>query len=499
MGFMDSPDGMAAGAQRREGAPRARSVAFVTLGCAKNEVDTAHMRERVEAAGHAVVDDPALADAVVVNTCSFIQAATEESIEAAFDVAGLPRMEDGSAALVVAGCMPARYGEALEDELSEARAFVPCAREDDIVQVLESVFAQLPESAPGVPGAVGGGRAGAGDGNAPAAAGDGAAEGGAGVQPDGGFPAEADAAGGAGVPAGARGPVSAYVKISDGCDRFCSYCTIPLIRGRYRSFPLADVCAEVDAHVARGVREIVLVAQDTGRWGTDFDAPSSLAALLSALAERHPRTWFRVMYVQPEGVDDALLDAVAAHANVCPYFDVPLQHVDPELLSAMNRRGSRAEFENLARRIRERVPGAVLRTTLIAGFPGETEEQFQSLCDFVEDAPFDYVGVFAYSREEGTRAFGLPGQLDEDEKAERAQRLRDVADAACLPRIAARVGREMDVLVEGREEDGQLFGRAMCQAPEVDGVVYLDAGEVGQVVRVRIVDTLLYEMEGERA
>ena len=277
-----------------------------------------------------------------------------------------------------------------------------------------------------------------------------------------------------------QGAVSAYVKISDGCDRFCSYCTIPLIRGRYRSFPLADVCAEVDAHVARGVREIVLVAQDTGRWGTDFDAPSSLAALLSALAERHPRTWFRVMYVQPEGVDDALLDAVAAHANVCPYFDVPLQHVDPELLSAMNRRGSRAEFEDLARRIRERVPGAVLRTTLIAGFPGETEEQFQSLCDFVEDAPFDYVGVFAYSREEGTRAFGLPGQLDEDEKAERAQRLRDVADAACLPRIAARVGREMDVLVEGREEDGQLFGRAMCQAPEVDGVVYLDAGEVGR-------------------
>ena len=190
---------------------------------------------------------------------------------------------------------------------------------------------------------------------------------------------------------------------------------------------------------------------------------------------------------------------MASHPNVCPYFDLPLQHVDASLLAAMNRKGSREDFLALAERIRTKVPHAVLRTTLIAGFPGETEEQFEDLCDFVEEAPFDYVGVFAYSREEGTRAFGLPGQLDADEKADRAQRLRDVADASCMPRIAARVGQEMDVLVEGREEDGQLFGRAMCQAPEVDGVVYLDAGEVGQVVRVRIVDTLLYEMEGELA
>ena len=493
MGFMDSPDGMAERAQRREGAPRARSVAFVTSGCAKNEVDTAHMRERVEAAGHAVVDDPALADAVVVNTCSFIQAATEESIEAVFDVAGLPRMEDGSAALVVAGCMPARYGEALEDELSEARAFVPCAREDDIVQVLEGMFAQLPESAPGTPGAVGGGRAGAGDGNAPTAAGDGAAEGGAGVQPDGGFPAEADAA-------GARGAVSAYVKISDGCDRFCSYCTIPLIRGRYRSFPLADVCAEVDAHVARGVREIVLVAQDTGRWGTDFDAPSSLAALLSALAERHPRTWFRVMYVQPEGRGRRAAGRGGGPCQRVPLLRRPAAARGPGTACRHEPHAGRARNSRTWRA----ASGSACRARCCArrssrDSPARRRSSSRSLCDFVEEAPFDYVGVFAYSREEGTRAFGLPGQLDEDEKAERAQRLRDVADAACLPRIAARVGREMDVLVEGREEDGQLFGRAMCQAPEVDGVVYLDAGEVGQVVRVRIVDTLLYEMEGERA
>lgn len=427
-------------------APR---VAFVTLGCAKNEADTARMRARLVQAGFSIEDDPACADAVVVNTCSFIQSATEESLEAIFDVAGLPNVAAG-AALIVAGCMPARYGDDLAGELVEARAFVPCSREDDIAVVAAEALGldELPAR----------------DAEAPV------------VLP---------------------GSVSAYVKISDGCDRFCTYCTIPYIRGRYRSFPFDDVRADVAAQVEAGAREIVLIAQDTGRWGADFEEPSSLARLLSALAEQFPQTWFRVMYIQPEGLTDELLDAVAAHANVCDYFDIPLQHVDAGILRAMNRTGSREEFMALVERVLAHVPGATLRTTLIAGFPGETDEQFEDLCSFVEEGLFDYVGVFPYSREEGTRAYDLPDQVDEDEKADRAQRLRDLADAVCCPRIAARVGREMDVLVEGFEEDGQLFGRAMCQAPEVDGVTYLAAGEPGEVRRVRIADTLLYEMEGE--
>lgn len=433
-----------------------KSVAFVTLGCAKNEVDTEHMRERVADAGYALADDPADADAIVVNTCSFIQAATEESLEAVFEAADLPNVANGRAALVVAGCMPARYGADLEAELVEAGAFVPCSREDDIALVLAETIGKAD-----------------GEGAAPCAA--------------------SSAVEGSSAP---RGPVSAYVKISDGCDRFCSYCTIPFIRGRYRSFPLDDVRAEVRKQVDRGVREIVLIAQDTGRWGADFPEPSTLAALVSTLAEEHPSTWFRLMYIQPEGLTDELLEAVASHANVCDYFDIPLQHVDADILRAMNRTGSRADFEALAARVRRRMPDAALRTTLIAGFPGETDEQFEELCSFVEDADFDYIGVFPYSREEGTRAHDLPNQVDEDEKADRAQRLRDLADAVCAPRIAARIGRELDVLVEGREEDGQLFGRAMCQAPEVDGVTYLEAGEVGDIVRVRVEDTLLYEMEG---
>lgn len=431
-------------------APR---VAFITLGCAKNEVDTEHMRARLAQAGFRLSSDPEQAEAVVVNTCSFIQAATEESLEAIFDTASLENVASGQAKLIVAGCMPARYGDDLAGELDEAAAFVPCSREDDIVEVIGRAL--------GV--------------SAPVAT-------------------EEESASEVSMEEPAA--VSAYVKISDGCDRFCSYCTIPYIRGRYHSFPPETVQAEVANLVARGTREIVLIAQDTGRWGTDFEEPSSLAQLVSTLAEQFSDTWFRVMYLQPEGVTDEYLQVMAAHDNICSYLDIPLQHVDADILHAMNRTGSREEFEALTQRIRSVLPDVTLRTTLIAGFPGETDDQFDDLCAFVEECDFDYIGVFAYSREEGTRAFDLPDQVADDEKAERAQRLRDLADTVCTPRIAARIGREMDVLVEGQEEDGQVFGRAMCQAPDVDGVTYLEGGTAGEIRRVRIEDALMYEMEG---
>ena len=438
----------------------APSVAFVTMGCAKNDVDTAHMKSQLADAGFALVDDPELADAVVVNTCSFIQTATEESIAAIFDAAGLPNVE-GGAPLIVAGCMPSRYGKDLEDELVEAKAFIPCDREDDVASIVaEALGRDLTELA-------------ASRADAPAAC-------------DATFSAHSE-----------DSVVCAYVKISDGCDRFCSYCAIPFIRGRYYSCSYEEISADVEAAVAAGAREVDLVAQDTGRWGSDFEQPQTLADLVRGLAEEFPTTWFRLLYIQPEGLTDELLDVVAGHKNVCDYFDIPLQHVDPDILAAMNRKGSREEFEALAAHVLERVPDAALRTTLIAGFPGETEEQFADLCDFVEEGLFDYVGVFPYSREEGTRAYNMPGQIDEEEKAERAQRIRDVADAVSAVKIAGRIGKQMDVLVEGRELDGQLFGRAMCQAPDVDGMTFVDDGEVGEIRRVTIVDTLMYEMEGE--
>ena len=406
----------------------APSVCLITMGCAKNEVDSAAMARRLREAGFSVTEEASSADAIIVNTCSFIQAATEESIDAIFEAASLPKVDEGSAVLIVAGCMPARYGDDLAAELTEASAFVPCSREDDIAEVVaRALRISLPVAAVG------------------------------------------------GEPAEGEGRTFAYVKISDGCDRFCSYCTIPYIRGRYHSFPYEQIAEDVEREIASGAREIMLIAQDTGRWGADLPDGRDLAWLVDTLAEAHPDTWFRIMYLQPEGATDELLSVMAARENVCSYLDIPLQHVSKPILRAMNRRGDAAAFRALIERIEAAVPDITLRTTLIAGFPGETDEQF----------------------EEGTTAFDLPNQIDEDEKAERAQVLRDAADAACGPRIAERIGKGAIVLVEGTEEDGQRFGRAQCQAPEVDGVTYVSRGEIGAFVPCTIADTLLYEMEGE--
>ena len=436
-------------------------VAFVTMGCAKNEVDTQRMQSQLMRSGFVIEQDPEAADAVVVNTCSFIQSATEESLEAIFEVAGMPNVAAG-AALIIAGCMPARYGQDLESELPEASAFVPCSKEDDIVQVIAQALgidqAKLERMKAAMLGAV----------------------------PEGAVAVNGSRA------------VSAYVKISDGCDRFCSYCTIPYIRGRYHSFDYETVRADVANRVAEGVKEIVLIAQDTGRWGQDFEDKSSLAWLIGSLADEFADTWFRVMYIQPEGVTDELINVVAQHENICSYFDIPFQHANAELLRLMNRTGSAEEHIALIKKIRTNIPAATIRTTLIAGFPGETEDQFQELLDFVADSDLDYIGSFAYSREEGTRAYSLSNQIDEDEKADRAQQLRDLCDNVCIPRVANRVGQHAEVLICGYEEDGQLFGRTRSQAPEVDGVTYLPegAGNIGDVVEVVIDDTLLYEMEG---
>ncbi|MDO4501884.1 MAG: 30S ribosomal protein S12 methylthiotransferase RimO [Coriobacteriia bacterium] len=433
-----------------------QQVAFVTLGCAKNEVDTARMKRALRAAGYTVGEDPEQAQCVVVNTCSFIQDATEESLDTIFELAQLPSMRENGAKIIAAGCMPARYGNDLQDELTEAQAFVPCSKEDDIAAVVASLIG--PGAAVGTPNAV---ELGAHD-----------------YEPT-------------------AGPFSTYVKISDGCDRFCSYCTIPYIRGRYHSFDFATVQGEVRSAVEAGVREVILIAQDTGRWGADFDEPRSLAWLMGTLAEEFPQTWFRVMYVQPEGITDELLTVMRDHANICRYLDIPLQHVNGKVLKDMNRTGDRAYFDQVCAHVRQMVPGITLRTTLIAGFPGETDDQFEELCDFVEECDFDYIGVFPYSQEEGTRAASMPDQLSPEEKQDRAQRVRDLADAVCTARVAERAGQRVTVLIEGLEEDGQLYGRAMSQAPEVDGCTYVNGGNPGDVVEVTVTDTLFYEMEGE--
>lgn len=423
----------------------AHTVSFVTLGCAKNEVDSQTMQHRLMEAGYCVVEPDEPADVVVVNTCSFIQPAIEESLDVIFDIASEEAVVSGDTKLVVCGCMPSRFGDDLAAELTEADRLVPCADEDDIVAVVDELLGVMARD----------------------------------ECADVSF---------------AFAP-SEYVKISDGCSRFCSFCTIPLIRGPYHSYPYDDIRADVARKVAAGTREIVLIAQDSGIWGLDLKPRETLAQLLDRLAAEFCDTWFRVMYLQPSGMTDELLDVMAAHANICNYFDIPLQHCDPEILRSMNRKGTREEIERTVRRIRARIPDIALRTTLIVGYPGETDEQFEELCDFVETVAFDYVGIFAYSPEDGTPAAELSGQVDEDTKQARLQELRDIADAVSATRIAERIGTKAQVLVLGAEEDGQLFGRAQSQAPDVDGVTYLESGDVGSIVEVTIADTLLYEME----
>lgn len=443
------------------------------MGCAKNEVDSSKMARALSEQGFAVIDDVSFADMVVVNTCSFIQSATEESIAAILDAADLPNVRDG-AKLVVAGCMPARYGSELASEFPEVSAFVPCSDEASIIDIAEELLGDADDVSSGLP----------------------ASE----ESHNGAFrsfclenaAAVADYAVG---PEGGSG-TSAYVKISDGCDRWCSYCTIPKIRGRYHSFSRQQICDDVKIHIDLGVKEIVLIAQDTGRWGCDFPESDSLAGLLRYLADDFPDIRFRAMYIQPEGVTDDLLDAIASRDNICDYLDIPIQHVSQHILHAMNRRGSVGEYAALFDRITDKVPGIALRTTLIAGFPGETEADFEELVDFVENSQLDYIGVFPYSREEGTRAYDMPDQLNEEEKSYRASRLRDLADTVCAANISRRIGSSARVLVEGRESDGQLFGRSEWQAPDVDGITFVSEGEPGEIVEVVIDDTLFYDMEG---
>ena len=434
------------------------SVSFITLGCAKNEVDTDKMQARLIGAGHVIVDDATQADVVVVNTCAFLTSAVDESLEVIFDLVNqqYPGSEDRK--ILVAGCMPARYGDDLSDELTEVAGFVSAADEDRIVEFVERAF-----------------------------------------DPDTGSLETNKVA----SLRNQAGPF-AYVKISDGCDRFCSYCMIPYIRGRYHSFTYEEIDAEVSELVASGVREIVLIGQDTGIWGRDLENPSNTAWLVRTLATQYPDTWFRLLYLQPEGITAELLACMNDFDNVCPYLDMPLQHSDHDVLSHMNRSGSAQEYLELLEHIREQVPGITTRTTFMAGFPGETEEQFDSLVDFAEDALFDYAVVFPYSTEEGSAAAEFGGQVEEDLRLERAQHLLDVCEAIGVQRTAARVGQEVDVLVEDYEytDSGvEALCRTQGQAPEVDGQVHVPIASeselpIGSIARVRLEDSFYFELEG---
>ena len=440
------------------------AVLFVTLGCAKNEVDTDRMRSLLLRAGYSEAAEVDEADAVIVNTCSFLASATSESIERTLELAEAAQEGVRGLPIVMCGCVPSRYGDELPDQLPEVAAFVRADAEDGIVGVMDEVLGH--ESV--VPAA------------------------------------EGASAGPLAEPLRTVEGASAYVKISDGCDRFCSFCAIPYIRGRYASRPFAEIAGEVRALAEQGVREFVLIGQDTGIWGRDLGEGDTLASLLVRLAKivRPYGAWLRVLYLQPEGMTDELVAAIRDTPEVLPYIDIPIQHCNAAVLKSMNRTGSADEFRALFDRLRREIPGMVLRTTGLVGFPGETEEQFEELLDFVQEQEFDYASVFSYSREEGTRGAEMDNQVDEDVKLDRAQALTDVAEELGFSATAKHVGEVVDVVIDGIDTDGdvpELIGHAWFQAPDCDGAVHIAEGEaaVGDVVRVRLVDSFCYELEGE--
>jgi ribosomal protein S12 methylthiotransferase len=433
------------------------SCVFITLGCAKNEVDTDRMRALLLRAGMEECHEVDAADVAIVNTCSFLAAATQESIEVTLQLAEEVREGVRSIPIVMCGCVPSRYGDELRGELPEVAAFVRTDEEDAIVDVVASVL---------------------------------------GRQQDGDALSQAQSL------RTVEG-TSAYVKISDGCDRFCTFCAIPFIRGRYWSRQPEEIVDEVRSLMEGGVREVVLIGQDTGVWGCDLEGDRDLAWLLDVVATevRPYHGWVRVLYLQPEGMTDHLIAALRDIPEVLPYIDIPIQHCNEQILARMGRSGSAQELKELFARLREEIPGMVLRSTGMVGFPGETEQQADELVEFVQDVAFDYTSVFAYSQEDGTRAAKLPDQVDEDVKVERAQRLLDVAEQLGFDSTARHVGEVVDVIIDGVEQSDEgleLIGHAWFQAPDSDGAIHIESGEaaVGDIVRCELVDSFCYELVG---
>ena len=439
----------------------AYTVGMVSLGCAKNQVDGEVLMATLKNAGFLPVDDAALADIAIVNTCGFIESAKRESIEEILELAALKK-EGKIKKLVITGCLSERYQKEMHQELPEADAVLGIGANGDIAPLLTKMMEEntYVES----------------------------------------FPDKAR------MPlCGDRELTTpsyfAYVKIAEGCDNRCSYCAIPLIRGGYRSRTMESIEAECKGLVANGAKELVLIAQDTSRYGIDLYGEYSLAKLMARLCRIDGLRWLRVLYCYPDSITDELLDTMAREEKIVKYIDLPLQHASGPILKAMNRRGDRQSLTALMNKIRERVPGVVLRTTLITGFPGETEEDFTELAEFVKDVKFQRLGCFAYSQEEGTPAAELPGQLDEEVKAHRAELIMDRQMEIMERQGMELIGKTLEVLVEGYDRYAECwFGRSWRDAPDVDGKIFFTTGgkrpRLGSFVQVMVEDCMDCDLTG---
>jgi len=434
------------------------TVGMVGLGCPKNLVDGEVMLGRLQQAGYSLVTDAAAADVVVVNTCAFIDRAKQESVDAILEMARLK--ETGRAKrLVVTGCLSQRYDAELRREIPEIDATLGTGQVEEIVRAVSGEATSLAEAGGDAPTWVY-------DHTAPRVL--------------------------------ATPPWLAYVKISEGCDYTCSFCIIPTLRGKHRSRNVEDIVAEVGTLVARGVREVVLVAQDSTRYGLDHGIRDGLAYLLRRLDRIDGLRWIRVMYAYPATLSDGILDAMTGAEKVVKYVDIPLQHASEPVLKRMKRPTGRGNLLGMIERIRERVPGVAIRTSFIVGFPGETEADFAKLLGFVGAAEFDNVGVFTFSDEEGTTSFDLPGRLAARVKEARRRRLLALQKRISARRNRARVGKRYEVVVEGTHEDTDLVlrGRMATQAPEIDGQVLIVDGtaEAGAFVTCEVTEAHPYDL-----
>jgi ribosomal protein S12 methylthiotransferase len=434
----------------------------VSLGCPKNLVDTEIMLGRLTQAGWQVVDAPEAANLLLVNTCGFIQDACREAVDTILELAR-HKEADPLKRLVVTGCLVQRFGEALGADLPEVDCFAGVHDFPNLLEILEqgpgTGEARLYHQAP--PYGYGG--------------------------PEARYPATPRHL--------------AYLKIAEGCSHRCTFCVIPQIRGPYRSRPLATLMAEAEALAAAGVKELILVAQDTTAYGTEQEGRPRLPALLEELGQIPGFSWLRLMYAHPARITRELLTVMAANPRICPYLDIPIQHGHDEVLKRMGRHYKRSQILETVRLIREVLPGATLRTTVMVGFPGETEAHFQALRELVKEVRFDHLGVFLYSPEEGAPASRLSGAPPRRLARQRANIIKKIQARIVKARLKALVGTVQPVLVEGvsAESDYLLSGRLGSQAPDIDGQVYITSGTgmVGEIQLVRLTRALPYDLVGE--
>ena len=434
-------------------------VGVVSLGCPKNQCDAELMMAKIQKAGFTLVPEAGLADVVVINTCGFIQSAKEEAIEEIMEA--INRKNDGiNKKIIVTGCLAQRYNEQMDEEFPEIDAVLGIGRNDAIVDTINRVMSGERVI-------------------------------------DFGKIETHDMEGDRLTNAAQN---YAYLRIADGCDNCCTYCAIPQIRGRFRSRTIENILAEAENLVKSGKSELILVAQDTTRYGEDIYGRLALPELLLKLCEL-PVKWIRLLYCYPERMTDELIETIAKQDKIVKYIDLPLQHCNAEILRDMNRSGDRESLTALIKKLREKIPGLTLRTTFITGFPGETEAQFTELAEFANDIRFDRLGCFAYSAEDGTPAADFPNQVDDREKEHRAEIIMEQQEIRVAELCEKSVGRVTEAVVEGYDRLFEMYdGRDNSYAPEIDGTMYFKSSRklsLGEFVSVKITDSLDNNLIGE--